>query len=180
MTSPELLKTPLHAWHCENGGKMVPFGGWDMPVQYADGILSEHLATRRCGGLFDVSHMGRFRVEGRDTMAFLQRVLTNDASLLEPWQAQYTLIANENGGVIDDAYLYHPEGEFLIVVNASNRKKDWEHFQEQARQFVDLRLEDFSGEVAMIAVQGPQSEELISEFLESGNCLLYTSDAADE
>ena len=110
MTSPELLKTPLHAWHGENGGKMVPFGGWDMPVQYADGILSEHLATRRCGGLFDVSHMGRFRVEGRDTMAFLQRVLTNDASLLEPWQAQYTLIANENGGVIDDAYLYHPEG----------------------------------------------------------------------
>ena len=75
MTSPELLKTPLHAWHSENGGKMVPFGGWDMPVQYADGILSEHLATRRCGGLFDVSHMGRFRVEGRDTMAFLQRVL---------------------------------------------------------------------------------------------------------
>ena len=112
MTSPELLKTPLHAWHGENGGKMVPFGGWDMPVQYADGILSEHLVTRRCGGLFDVSHMGRFRVEGRDTMAFLQRVLTNDASQLEPWQAQYTLIANENGGVIDDAYLYHPEGEF--------------------------------------------------------------------
>ena len=169
MTSPELLKTPLHAWHGENGGKMVPFGGWDMPVQYADGILSEHLATRRCGGLFDVSHMGRFRVEGRDTMAFLQRVLTNDASLLEPWQAQYTLIANENGGVIDDAYLYHPEGEFLIVVNASNRKKDWEHFQEQARQFEDLRLEDLSEEVAMIAVQGPQSEELISEFLESGS-----------
>ena len=169
MTSPELLKTPLHTWHCENGGKMVPFGGWDMPVQYSDGILSEHLSTRRCGGLFDVSHMGRFRVEGRDTMAFLQRVLTNDASLLEPWQAQYTLIANENGGVIDDAYLYHPEGEFLIVVNASNRKKDWEHFQEQARQFEDLRLEDLSEEVAMIAVQGPQSEELISEFLESGS-----------
>ena len=103
MTSPELLKTPLHAWHSENGGKMVPFGGWDMPVQYSDGILSEHLATRRCGGLFDVSHMGRFRVEGRDTMAFLQRVLTNDASLLEKWQAQYTLLANENGGFIYDA-----------------------------------------------------------------------------
>ena len=84
MTSPELLKTPLHAWHGENGGKMVPFGGWDMPVQYSDGILSEHLATRRCGGLFDVSHMGRFRVEGRDTMAFLQRVPVSYTHLTLP------------------------------------------------------------------------------------------------
>ena len=163
------LKTPLHAWHCDHGGKIVSFGGWEMPVQYEKGILTEHLATRRSGGFFDVSHMGRFRVEGKDTMAFLQRVLTNDSSILEPWQAQYTLLANETGGVIDDAYLYHPEGEYLIVVNASNRKKDWDHFQEEARQFQDLELLDLTEEMAMIAVQGPQTEDLISSFLEQGS-----------
>ena len=168
MTTPDLLKTPLHSWHYENGGKMVPFGGWEMPVQYEKGILTEHLNTRRNGGFFDVSHMGRFRVEGRDTMAFLQRVLTNDASNLKPWQAQYTLIVNESGGVIDDAYLYHPEGEYLIVVNASNRKKDWEHFQKEAKKFNDVSLLDLTHQIAMIAVQGPKTEDLISQFLEEG------------
>ena len=117
-------------------GRLCPSAVGEIPVQYEKGILTEHLATRRWGGFFDVSHMGRFRVEGRDTMAFLQRLLSNDASILEPWQAQYTLIANERGGVIDDAYLYHQEGEYLIVVNASNGKRDWDHFQEEAH-FLD-------------------------------------------
>ena len=85
---------------------MVDFGGWEMPVQYENGILKEHLGTRRYGGLFDVSHMGRFRIQGKDTIDFLQHVLSNNAESLEPWQAQYTLIPNNNGGLLDDAYLY--------------------------------------------------------------------------
>ena len=132
-TAP-LLKTPLHAWHSANGGKLIDFGGWDMPVQYASGILKEHLATRRFGGLFDVSHMGRFRIHGKDTIPFLQHVLTNNAESLEPWQAQYTLIPNENGGLLDDAYLYHPGDEYFLVVNASNREKDWNHFRSRPRR----------------------------------------------
>ena len=93
-SSQNLLRTSLHSWHTANGGKMVDFGGWEMPLQYEHGILKEHLGTRRYGGLFDVSHMGRFRIQGRDKIAFLQHVLSNDAELLNPWQAQYTLIPN--------------------------------------------------------------------------------------
>ena len=165
-TAP-LLKTPLHVWHTANGGKLINFGGWDMPVQYASGILKEHLATRRFGGLFDVSHMGRFRIHGKDTIPFLQHVLTNNAESLEPWQAQYTLIPNENGGLLDDAYLYHPGDEYFLVVNASNREKDWNHFQEQAKAF-DVRLEDETNEVAMIAFQGPLSGRILSEVKRDG------------
>ena len=163
-----MLKTPLHAWHAANGGKLIDFGGWNMPVQYASGILKEHLATRRFGGLFDVSHMGRFRILGKDTVPFLQHVLTNNAESLEPWQAQYTLIPNENGGLFDDAYLYHPGDEYFLVVNASNREKDWNHFQEQAKAF-DVRLEDETDQVAMIAFQGPLSGRILSEVKREGS-----------
>ena len=170
---------------------MVDFGGWDMPVQYSTGILKEHLATRRYGGLFDVSHMGRFRILGKDTVRFLQHVLTNNAESLDTWQAQYTLIPNESGGLLDDAYLYHPGEEYFLVVNASNREKDWNHFQEQAKAF-DVQLEDETNEVAMIAFQGPLSGRILtrvkrdgtmpetfrnslSKITILGTCLLYTS-----
>ena len=163
----QLRQTSLHTWHTSNGGKMVDFGGWDMPVQYSKGILKEHLATRRYGGLFDVSHMGRFRFNGKDTVPFLQHVLTNNAESLDPWQAQYTLISNENGGLLDDAYLYHPGEEFFLVVNASNREKDWNHFLEQAKSY-DVQLEDETYEVAMIAFQGPLSGRILSEIKGDG------------
>ena len=146
---------------------MVDFGGWDMPVQYSTGILKEHLATRRYGGLFDVSHMGRFRILGKDTVRFLQHVLTNNAESLDTWQAQYTLIPNENGGLLDDAYLYHPGEEYFLVVNASNREKDWNHFQEQAKAF-DVQLEDETNEVAMIAFQGPLSGRILTRVKRDG------------
>ncbi|MBP1633008.1 MAG: fusion protein: glycine cleavage T-protein and glycine hydroxymethyltransferase, partial [Acidobacteria bacterium] len=106
MGDEALSKTPLNAWHRAHGGKMVDFGGWDMPVQYEAGILAEHLATRRYGGIWDVSHMGRLRIKGDLRLAFLQHVLSNNAEALAPWEAQYTLIPNDRGGVIDDAYLY--------------------------------------------------------------------------
>ena len=163
----QLRQTSLHTWHTSNGGKMVDFGGWDMPVQYSKGILKEHLATRRYGGLFDVSHMGRFRFNGKDTVPFLQHVLTNNVESLDPWQAQYTLISNENGGLLDDAYLYHPGEEFFLVVNASNREKDWNHFLEQAKSY-DVQLEDETYEVAMIAFQGPLSGRILSEIKRDG------------
>ena len=125
MNTGDPARTPLNGWHRANGAKMVDFGGWDMPVQYKTGILAEHLATRKFGGLFDVSHMGRFRIKGQDRIAFLQHVLSNNVEALDPWQAQYTLIPNENGGLIDDAYLYRfGQDDYLLVVNASNRQKD--------------------------------------------------------
>ena len=127
---PRLLRTPFHAQHVAAGARMVDFGGWDMPVQYPTGIITEHLATRGGAGLFDVSHMGRFVLRGPGSTAFLQHVLTNNAEALDLLQAQYTMVPTETGGAVDDAYLYRfVEGEYLLVVNASNRHKDWDHLQ---------------------------------------------------
>ncbi len=165
----DLLKTPLNAWHRANGGQMIDFGGWEMPVQYETGIIKEHLAVRKVGGLFDVSHMGRFRIKGQNKTAFLQHVLTNNAEALEPFQAQYTLIPNEQGGVIDDAYLYRfGEDDFLLVVNASNREKVWAHFQEQLKHFEDVQLEDHTEKVGMIAFQGPLTKRILERVIEDG------------
>ena len=147
---------------------MVDFGGWEMPLQYEHGILKEHLGTRRYGGLFDVSHMGRFRVQGRDTIAFLQHVLTNDAELLNPWQAHYTLIPNNKGGLIDDAYLFRTGDEYFLVVNASNREKDWNHLHSQASSF-DVSLEEQTKNISMIAFQGPLTESILVKLLEGGS-----------
>ena len=167
-SSQNLLRTSLHSWHTANGGKMVDFGGWEMPLQYEHGILKEHLGTRRYGGLFDVSHMGRFRIQGRDTIAFLQHVLTNDAELLNPWQAHYTLIPNNNGGLIDDAYLFRTGDEYFLVVNASNREKDWNHLHSQASSF-DVSLEEQTENISMIAFQGPLTESILVKLLEGGS-----------
>ena len=117
-----LSKTVLHDWHVGAGAKLIDFGGWDMPVQYPSGIIQEHLATRRHAGLFDVSHMGRYKVTGPKAEALLLKTLTNNARALAPGQAQYTFIANEAGGAVDDAYLYKlADEDFLLVVNAGNR-----------------------------------------------------------
>ena len=164
----QLLKTSLHSWHLENGGNLVDFGGWEMPLNYDSGILKEHLATRRYGGIFDVGHMGRFRIHGKETVSFLQHVLTNNVESIESWQAQYTLIANENGGLIDDAYLYHPGEEYFLVVNASNRQKDWSHLEKQAESF-DVFLKDETTKISMIAIQGPLSGKILANIKRDGN-----------
>jgi len=169
MADDALIKTPLHAWHHAHGAKMVDFGGWEMPVQYESGMLAEHLATRRYGGIWDVSHMGRLRIGGADRLDFLQHVLTNNAEALEPWRAQYTLIPNERGGVIDDAYLYRfGEDDFILVVNASNRLTDLEHLAGPATTFGDLTIEDCTRSLAMIAFQGPLTGEVLEGLLEEG------------
>ena len=125
------------------GAKMVEFGGWEMPVLYPTGIVQEHLATRKGAGLFDVSHMGRFIFRGTGAVKFLQYVLTNNAEALDckVIGAQYTLIPNETGGAVDDAYLYHfTEDEYLLVVNAANRHKDWEYLHPFLKDFDDVEL----------------------------------------
>ncbi|MCG6534366.1 MAG: glycine cleavage system protein T, partial [Syntrophales bacterium LBB04] len=126
--------------------------------------------TRKFGGLFDVSHMGRIRIRGINVIPFLQHVLSNNAEALEPWQAQSTLIPNEHGGVIDDAYLYRfGEDDYLLVVNASNHDKDWKHLQEQAMKFEGLLLEDHTEALAMIAFQGPLTGRVLEGMVEGGD-----------
>jgi aminomethyltransferase len=163
MTDNTPRETILHGWHVDHGAKMVEFGGWDMPVQYKTGIIREHLATRRQAGLFDVSHMGRFRVTGRGAEGFLLHVLTNNARTLKPGQAQYTFIANEHGGAVDDAYLYRlGTDDFLLVVNAANRDKDWSWLM-QHDSHDGVEMKNVSEELAMISLQGPNASSILEQ-----------------
>jgi aminomethyltransferase len=148
---------------------MVEFGSWDMPIQYSAGIVQEHLATRKQAGLFDVSHMGRFIVRGPQVIPFLQYTLTNDAAQLKVGQSQYTIIPNESGGARDDAYLYRfREDEYLLVVNAANRKSDWDFFRSKCYRFDDVELIDRTHDLSMISLQGPCSQTILEPQLSSG------------
>ena len=159
----QLNRTPLFDAHVSAGATMVDFGGWEMPIQYPAGIVTEHLYTRKHCGIFDVSHMGRLLVEGPDRLAFLQKVLTGNAAALVPGRAQYCLIANENGGAVDDAYLYmFDENSFFLIVNASNREKDLAHFAPYLSQY-DCTITDLTARCASIAVQGPDSEKIMQQ-----------------
>ena len=165
--SEQLSRTVLHDWHVSHGARMVDFAGWSMPVQYRTGIIAEHLATRRGAGLFDVSHMGRYRVTGPGAESFLLRTLTNNASGLDPWQAQYTFIANEAGGGVDDAYLYRLAREdFLLVVNAGNRATDWAWLGRYLPES-GVRLVDESAEIGMLSLQGPTSSEVLAQLVDA-------------
>ncbi len=165
----ELRRTVLYDRHVAGGGKIVDFAGWEMPLQYAGGIVAEHLATRKRAGLFDVSHMGRFVFTGKGATRFLQHVLTNNAEALDVGQAQYTMIPNPAGGAVDDAYLYRfVEGEYLLVVNAANRQKDRDHFAEHLAGFDNVEMADKSEDVAMISLQGPLAGEILTGVIDSG------------
>lgn len=159
----DLKRTVLYDRHVALGATMVDFGGWEMPIQYPSGIVEEHLSTRSGCGIFDVSHMGRFRITGKDAKAFLQHVLSSNVSALDVEQAQYALIPNETGGAVDDAYLYRfYEDAYILVVNASNAPKDWAHLTQAIKGF-DAQIEDKSEAVALISVQGPKSKEILSD-----------------
>jgi aminomethyltransferase len=160
-----LLRTPLHDRHVALGAKMVDFAGWHMPVSYPTGVIAEHLATRRSAGLFDISHMGRFSIDGPKTSGLLQRVLSNNVAALDVGQAQYTFITTETGGAIDDAYLYrlHTD-EYLLVINAANRERDMAHLAAQAVTIIDQ-----SEQLAMLSLQGPESRDLLLNLLEAGS-----------
>jgi aminomethyltransferase len=148
---------------------MTDFAGWDMPVNYEAGIFDEHLATRRYAGLFDIGHMARFAIKGKNRVSLLQHVLSSNVEALAPWQAQYTLIPNEMGGAFDDAYLYRfGEDEYLLVVNAANRDKDWDHLAGRAALVDDVAIEDLTDRMAMIAFQGPLSGRILASLVEDG------------
>jgi aminomethyltransferase len=154
-----LLKTPLAANHEALGAKMVEFGGWLMPVQYT-GILQEHQAVRTAAGVFDISHMGEFIISGAGAEAWLNTVLTNDIRAISPGHGQYTLMLNENGGVVDDLYVYRLEDQvYLAVVNASETDKDFEWLRE--RLVANVTLENVSKHYAGLALQGPRAEAVL-------------------
>ena len=170
-TMSKLQRSVFYEKHVALGAKIVEFAGWEMPIFYPTGIVQEHLATRKGAGLFDVSHMGRFIVRGDGALRFLQYVLTNNAEALDIREtgAQYTIIPNETGGAVDDAYLYRfVEEEYLLVVNGANREKDWDHFQSLLKDFPDVELTDNTKEIAMLALQGPRSREIMEAIVESG------------
>ena len=160
-----MKRTPLYDEHLKCSARMVEFAGWDMPVQYPAGIVEEHLSVRRRAGLFDVSHMGRFLITGSDPLPFAQHVLSNNAAALEPGKAQYTMIPDDGGGALDDAYLYRldeaGDREYLLVVNAANRDKDWQYLQSHLSEFSGVKLQDCSDRLAMLSLQGPQSRRIL-------------------
>ncbi|MBI9103162.1 MAG: glycine cleavage system aminomethyltransferase GcvT [Spirochaetales bacterium] len=165
----ELKKSVLYNQHINAGAKMTEFGGWEMPIQYSSGIITEHLTTRKAAGIFDVSHMGRFIFAGSDSLGFLQHVLTNNAAGLSVGEAQYTIIQNETGGAIDDAYLYRFEAdEWVLVVNAANREKDWNHFYNHLGSFPDVSIQDYTDRIAMISLQGPKSRDILNKIITKG------------
>jgi len=150
-----LQRTPLHDRHVALGARMVPFAGWEMPVQY-EGVIQEHRAVRGDAGAFDVSHMGEIEVEGPRALELLQGLLSNDLDRLEAGEAQYTLLTNEPGGIIDDLIAYRLDRcRFLLVVNASNRDADFRWIKEREISGSDVR--DVSDEYGLIAVQGPNA-----------------------
>ncbi|HEU0094114.1 MAG TPA: glycine cleavage system aminomethyltransferase GcvT [Vicinamibacteria bacterium] len=154
-----MRKTPLNAVHRASGAKMVPFGGWDMPVEYS-GLISEHMAVRKAAGLFDVSHMGEFEVEGPGALPFLQRVTANDVARLVDGQAQYSALPMPSGAPVDDVIVYRRAADrYLLVVNAGNIEKDFRWLQEQGPQ--DLELKNRSDAYALIALQGPRAQEIL-------------------
>ena len=157
----QLQRTPLNDEHEALGGKMVPFAGFSMPVQYPTGIVKEHQAVREAAGLFDVSHMGEFEVRGPQALELVQHLLTNDASRLSVGQAQYTVLCTPEGTALDDCILYRLEDRYMVVVNAGNLAKDRAWFEKAAARF-DVEFTDRSEEYGLLALQGPRAQEILA------------------
>jgi aminomethyltransferase len=175
-----LLKTPLFDWHSAHGGRLVDFAGWSMPVQYGS-IVAEHQATRTACGLFDVSHMGRLRLDGSGAAAFLDRLLTRKVVGMGPGKIRYSLVCNESGGILDDVLVYHLQEHggglyHLLVVNASNREKIVAWLKSHLRSSDDVKLTDRTAETAMIAVQGPAAIRCVEPLVgaDIGGLAYYT------
>ncbi|HEX6924768.1 MAG TPA: glycine cleavage system aminomethyltransferase GcvT [Longimicrobiaceae bacterium] len=155
-----LKPTPLRAEHVALGARLVPFAGYEMPVQYPTGITAEHQAVRTAAGLFDVSHMGEVEVRGREAREFVQYVTSNDVDRASVGQAQYSTLLKQDGGVVDDLLVYRFPEHFLLVVNASNREKDLAHLREHAGRF-DVEIIDRSDDIALLALQGPRAQAIL-------------------
>ena len=160
MTNEKLKRTSLYDTHIKYGGKMVPFAGWEMPIQYASGVISEHMAVRTACGIFDVSHMGEISVTGEDAEKFLNYILTNDFSGMLNGMARYSLMCNDDGGIIDDLITYRiNENNFLMVVNAANTAKDMKWISSHIK--CDVTIKDISSKIGQIALQGPNSLDVL-------------------
>ena len=158
-TSESLRQTPLHDRHVRLGARMVPFAGFDMPVQYS-GILEEHMAVRQAAGLFDVSHMGEVFVRGPHALEFVQQLVTNDASRLTNGRAMYAVMCRPDGGILDDLLVYRIDEEtFFIVVNASTTEKDFDWMVQNNP--MKAGLENVSDAISLLAVQGPRAFEIV-------------------
>src|ERR1041384_2246344 len=158
----DLKRTPLHDAHMALGAKMVPFAGWEMPVQYPAGILAEHKAVRTGTGIFDVSHMGEFEVSGPDRNAFVNRLTCNDVGALDPGGVQYSALLTPEGTFVDDCTVYRFDDRLMLVVNAANRARAWEHVVDQKQAWgVNVRLRDISDDTGLLAVQGPKAKTLL-------------------
>jgi aminomethyltransferase len=154
-------RTPLHDAHLVLGGKMVPFAGFEMPVQYPAGITAEHKSVRENVGLFDVSHMGEFVIRGPQAIDFVNFVTTNDVAALSVGQAHYSTILNDGGTIVDDCLVYRFPDHLMMVVNASNKDKDLQHISAYKSRF-DCTIEDVSDNIALLALQGPRAQEVMS------------------
>src|SRR6185437_12183613 len=166
-SSASLLRTPLFERHRALTARLVEFSGWEMPVQYS-GILDEHRAVRERAGLFDVCHMGEFRVEGDGALDFLQRLVPNNVARLADNQALYSQILRPDGGTLDDLIIYRlGEGRYMIVVNAGTMQKDWAWFSEHAASADQLTLTNISAETGLIALQGPRALAIIQPLTET-------------
>ncbi len=160
-----LKRTPLHEEHEKLGGKIVPFAGFEMPVQYPTGITAEHLNVRKAAGLFDVCHMGEFEIRGPQALDLIQYVTVNDASKLTVGQAQYSAMCMEHAGIVDDLLVYRFPDHYMLVVNASNKEKDLAWIQARAPAF-DAVVIDKSDETALLAVQGPAAARIVADLTE--------------
>ncbi|HUO51206.1 MAG TPA: glycine cleavage system aminomethyltransferase GcvT [Gemmatimonadaceae bacterium] len=161
-----LQKTPFHQFHVALGAKMVPFAGFEMPVQYPTGITAEHRNIREGCGVFDVSHMGEFMITGPDAVAFVNHVTTNDVAALALGQVHYSTILNERGTIEDDCLVYRFADRIMMVVNASNRAKDLAHVMKYAPRFA-VKVEDASDRIALLAVQGPKTAAILQPLTKS-------------
>lgn len=168
MADEKLKQTPLNKVHRELGGRMVDFGGWDMPVQYPAGVIEEHMRCRTAAGLFDVSHMGEIWVGGPDAIDFVNRLTTNDVRKLATGQAHYSALTRENGGVVDDLLVYKfAEEKLLLVVNAGTTEKDWDWITSHKTADDNLHLTNASDDFCQIAVQGPDATALVQKLTET-------------
>src|ERR1044072_9229213 len=162
-TAPQLKRTPLNNAHRQMGGRMVDFGGWDMPVQYPAGTIEEHLRTRRHAGLFDVSHMGEIDVKGADAITFVNRITSNDVTKLIDGQAQYTALTTPQGTVVDDLLVYRlAEDHLLLVVNAGTTEKDWEWIKSN-HSGESVQLNNVSVDYCQLALQGPDAQSMLQK-----------------
>src|SRR6266700_2745783 len=170
MAEPALKRTPLHDIHVSLGAKMVPFGGYEMPVTYPAGIAAEHKAVRETVGVFDVSHMGEFEFTGPYRNGFVHRVTYKDVGPMRPG-AQYSAILTPSGTFVDDCLIYRFEDRVMMVVNASNIPRDWQHVVEQKRG-ANVRLRNVSDETGLLAVQGPKAEALLAPLTPVGIAMI--------